>query len=116
MVNFHSISNLHKPQDFSCGGVTDFVNVSDKFRLGVDNTVLMLKERWQAAAGNVTVFVYGGAQHGTAIFPVPDRIIGATTKERNAKRSPTDNHLTPLLLAGSSLPAIVLIVSILPII
>ena len=92
-MNFHTISNAHEAQGFSYGGMTNFIDFPDQFRLRIDNPVLMLKEGWQTPAGNIAVLINSGGQNSAAIFPVPDRVVRTTAKEGDTKRSPANNHL-----------------------
>jgi hypothetical protein len=55
----------------------------------------MFKKRWEITAGDVTVFIDGGRQHGTTMLMIPTWVVGATTKKRNTVWGSTDDHDLP---------------------
>jgi hypothetical protein len=59
---------------------------------GVDYAVAVFEEGREVATRYVTVLIDGGSQHGAAMLAVPGRIVGASAKKRDAKRSSTDYH------------------------
>src|SRR5215472_12073049 len=59
---------------------------------GVGNAAVIFKKWRKVPAGNVTALVDGGGKDGAAVFTVPNRVVGAATKKRNAKRGTGDDH------------------------
>jgi hypothetical protein len=48
---------------------------------GVGNAAVVLKERRQPPASNITTLVDCSSQYRTAVFAIPNRIIGAAAEE-----------------------------------
>lgn len=80
----------------------NFGNRFDVLDLRVNNTVLVLEERRQVAAADVTVLVYSRGKNDAAVLPIPFWVVGASSKERYPERRAGNNHLEALYYAGHS--------------
>jgi hypothetical protein len=67
------------------------------FAQRVPDPVFVLEKGRQKTAANVAILVYRRIQHGAAILPVPDGIVGPASKEGDTKWRPADNHQSSLL-------------------
>src|SRR5688572_6511983 len=70
----------------------DFINGLAVFNFGINNADLMFEERRKIAAAEITIFINGGSKNFAAMLAVPNGIIGAASKKRNAKRCAANNH------------------------
>src|SRR6266851_3104728 len=67
------------------------------FYFRVRYSAVIIKEGGQMTTGNIATLVDGRRQHGAAMFAIPKRIIGATSKKRYAQRSACNYHRVVLL-------------------
>lgn len=70
----------------------ELVDLTNRFNDRVDDTMLMLEERWQPTDAQIAVFVDCHAENRAAMLANPVRIIRAAAEQRNPKRRPTYNH------------------------
>ena len=63
----------------------------------ISYSVLIIKKWRQKSTAYIAVFIDGRIQHYPTIFPVPERIIRTTPKERDAKWRSAYNHQLSLL-------------------
>src|SRR5947209_2014239 len=100
MVDFEPTLDVQVSQGFTYGRMNDLVDGQAILHIGVDDAVVVLKERGEMAAGEITVLVDRCRQNCAAILAVPGGVIGATTEERDAKWGSADNHGFPLYLCA----------------
>ena len=53
---------------------------------------MIFKKRRKVPTGDVTAFIDRRRQDGPTMFAVPDGVVSASTKERNAEWGASDNH------------------------
>src|SRR5882757_6809242 len=92
-MDFHAAGHVQESQDFAHGWMLDFFDAMTAFDLGIDDLNAVLEERRQVSAGEVTVFVDGGGQHGPAMLTIPGGIVGPAAKERDSVWGAADDHL-----------------------
>jgi hypothetical protein len=81
VVEFHSPIKFEEPQGLTDGWVSDLVDGLAGFDLAVNDPDAVLEERWEMAAGEVTVFVDGGSEYGPAVLPIPSGVVGPAAEE-----------------------------------
>jgi hypothetical protein len=97
MMNLQTSIEVQIAKCFTDCGMKNFVDRLAILHARVDNAIAMFKERREIAASDVAILVNRSGEHGAAVFPIPGRIVCATSKERDAKRSSADYHCGFLL-------------------
>src|SRR5664280_236618 len=70
----------------------DFVDVLWQLDSRVYNPMAMLEKWRQRTEGDVAVLIYGAADDGAAVFPIPARIVRAPAEKRDTKRGAAHDH------------------------
>jgi hypothetical protein len=65
---------------------------TDIFNFRIRNAAVVLKKRGQPPSGDVTRFIDRCRQDRAAMLAVPDRVVGAAAKKRNAKWGARNDH------------------------
>ena len=81
MMNFKAVFYFGPLKRGAHGGMLNFLDARDVLNLGIDDAMLVLKERRQSAAGNIAIFVERGRQYGAAVLAEPPGIVGSTSEE-----------------------------------
>src|ERR1035441_627122 len=70
----------------------DFVDVLWQLDSRVNDPMAMLEKWRQRTEGVIAVLIYGAADDGAAVFPVPARIVRASAEKRDTKRGAAHDH------------------------
>jgi hypothetical protein len=92
VVEFDVAINFEKAKRLADDGVADIANLTARFDLPIDETDPMLEERGQMPTAEVAVFVDGGGEDRAAVGTIPPRVVGASSKEGDPKRSSANDH------------------------
>src|SRR5438552_10822905 len=86
------------------GGMADLLDRGAGFDLAVNDADGMFEEGGQIAAGQITILIDRGRQHGAAMSAIPTRIIGTATEEGDPERCSADDHSVDLIGGGDPSP------------
>ena len=92
VMDFHSGVDAHELEAGADGRMLDLIIAGDIFHFRIRDAAVILEKGWQSARGDVAGLVDGGGQDGTAMFAVPDRVVGAAAEKGDAHGSASDDH------------------------
>jgi hypothetical protein len=84
--------------------MADLVDALAILDLRIDNANLVLKKRRQVTAGQVAILVDRSCENRSAVDAIPRGIVGSSTKKRDTKGGPADNHRSRLLSRAPTKP------------
>src|ERR1039457_7216581 len=70
----------------------DFVDVLGQLDSRVNDAMAMLEKWRQRTEGDIAVLIYSAADDGAAVFPIPARVVRASTEKRDSKRGAAHDH------------------------
>ena len=81
VMDVHARRDVHFREDGPDRRMVNPLGVFRSLDAGVDDPVLVVEHRWQIPNADITVFVNGHAEDGTAMFQIPLGIIRASAKQ-----------------------------------
>jgi hypothetical protein len=98
VVNLDPFLDSHELQAAAHRGMLDRAILVYVFDFGVGNAAVIFKKWRKMAASDVATLVNRSGEDGAAVLTVPNGIIRATAKKRNAKWGAGDDHTVGFLL------------------
>lgn len=92
MMYLQALFATHVAQHFPYRGVLNFARVHYVLNGGVDDSVLVIKERRQMAAVDIAVLVDRGGYHHATLVAIPPWVVSAPAKEGDAIRRASQYH------------------------
>lgn len=95
MMDLKTFGHLEVLQNASDGWMLNVGIIICMLDTRVRNARFVFKKRRQVSAGDITILVDRGGEHGTAVLFKPHRIIGPAPEEGDAKWCAADDHRAP---------------------
>src|SRR6266849_8488790 len=92
VMNLDPVVNSQKLQATSNGGMLNRAILINILNFRIRNAAVIFKKRRKGPTGDVTAFIDRRGQDGSTMFAVPDGVVGASTKKRDAEWGAGDNH------------------------
>jgi hypothetical protein len=92
VVNLDSIVHSEKLQTTTNGGVLNGAVLINIFNFRVRNPGVIFKKGRKVTTGDIAAFIDRRGQDGATMLAVPDGIVGASAKERDAEWSASNDH------------------------
>jgi hypothetical protein len=91
-MDFDSLVNSKELQTSTNRGMFNGAVLIDIFNFRVRNAAVIFKKRRKVPTGDIATFIDSRGQDGPSMFAVPDGVVSASTKKRNAEWGSSDNH------------------------